>query len=141
MPRLRPRLASGLFAFALAGLGCHRVVVDDVRGPDGGDWKRISCRRMDKKCYSAAAQMCPNGYYFAKAAGPSPAAVAHAHEDDADDDDVASSSGKTRASGPHPQAGNVKTLPPQERWGSGMYSRHGGTILVQCADVRASASN
>jgi hypothetical protein len=35
---------------------------------------------------------------------------------------------------------NAKTLPPQERWGSGMYSRRGGTILVQCADARATAS-
>ena len=136
MPRLRPLLATVFFAFfALSGLACHRVVVDDVRGPDGADWKRISCRRMDKKCYSAAAQMCPNGYYFARAAGPAPAVATH----DEDGDEVAPAS-HARASGPSPQAGNVKTLPPQERWGSGMYSKHGGTILVQCAETRATAS-
>ena len=131
-------LAFAFFALlALSGLACHRVVVDDVRGPDGGDWKRISCRRMDKRCYREAAQLCPNGYYFATAAGPAPAA-APMNDEEAEDE---ASSPRGRSSAPHPQAGvNAKTLPPQERWSSGMYSRHGGSILVQCADTRATAS-
>jgi hypothetical protein len=82
---------------------------------------------MDKKCFRTAEQLCPNGYYFALAAGPLPAA------------DESAPATSSRA--PQPQAGvNAKTLPPQERWGSGMYSRKGGTILVQCADARATAS-
>jgi hypothetical protein len=39
-----------------------------------------------------------------------------------------------RAGATSPRASmNAQTLPPQERWGSGMYSRHGGAILVRCA--------
>lgn len=130
--RLRPlfRLAApalvGLFVLPTLA-ACNRVRVDDVRGPDRTDWKRISCRHMDKRCYRAAAALCPNGYYFAKASR-SPAAP------------HASSSGAANhhARAPHPQAGvNATTLPPQERWGNGMYSRKGGAILVQCAPMTA----
>lgn len=120
--------------FALSTVACSRVHVDDVRGPDNTDWKRVSCRRMDKKCYRAAAQLCPNGYYFAKAAGTAPAATTYV-----DEDGVVIGTKSAIPVAPHPQAGvNAKTLPPQERWGDGMYSRRGGTLLVQCANNTAS---
>ena len=91
---------------------------------------------MDKKCFRTAAALCPNGYYFARSAGPLPGAAR-----DTDDDDGASVASRPTAAAPAPQAGvNTKTLPPQERWGSSMYTRKGGTILVQCADARATAS-
>ena len=141
---LAPRVSSHLFAFAFAALAlstvaCGRVHVDDARGPDGSnDWKSISCRHMDKRCYRKAAEICPNGYYFARAAGAITAPAAAAAESG---DEDGSASSDPRAAAPPPRAGvNAKTLPPQERWGSGMYSRHGGTILVQCADARATAS-
>ena len=125
---------------ALSSAACHRVVVDDVRGPDGGDWKRISCNHLDKRCFRTAAELCPNGYYFAKAEGPSPEVVvtSRSHDGALETTETASDPKFTQ---PHPQTGvNVKTLPPQETWDSEMYSRKGGTILVQCADARASAS-
>jgi hypothetical protein len=130
MPRLASVLASVpvLAALALSTMACNRVHVDDARGPDGSnEWKSISCRHMDKRCFRTAAELCPNGYYLARAAGRLPAS--------------AGSPGPAGASqAPSPQASNVTTLPPQERWGSGMYSRQGGTILVQCAEPRATAS-
>ncbi len=108
---------------AVSGMACNRVHVEDVRGPDGSDWAAVSCRHMDKKCFRAAAAMCPTGYYFANAAGPS------RREELAASPPVA----------PQPRAGiNAQTLPPQERWDSGMYSRKGGTILVKCAAATAS---
>ena len=117
---------------ALAGTACNRVHVEDVRGPDGADWVRISCRRMDKKCFRAAANLCPSGYYFADSAGPAPAGAR-----DVDADDEAS----VRASAPPPRVGvNAKTLPPQERWSSRMYSRKSGAILVQCAPATQSST-
>jgi len=136
MPALRSLSAFGFFALlGLSSVACGRVRVDDVRGPDATDWKRIQCSHMDKKCFHAAAVMCPNGYYFAKAAGSVPAA-SDSHVDR--DDEVVASGAAVAASGAHPQAGvNAKTLPPQERWGSGMYSRKRGTILVQCAGATA----
>ena len=141
--RLASRLASSLAALAFGALAlstaaCGRVRVDDARGPDGSnEWKSISCRHMDKRCYRKAAEICPNGYYFARAAGAISAPVAAAEPGD----EEANASTDPRAAAPPPRAGvNAKTLPPQERWGSGMYSRHGGTILVQCADARATAS-
>lgn len=143
MPRLRPLLSffatASFAALALSTAACNRVRVDDVRGPDGSDeWKSISCRRMDKRCFKTAAELCPDGYYFARAAGPMPVAAAHV-ETDADADDEGD--GTTARPAPHPRAGvNAKTLPPQERWGSGMYSRKRGTILVRCAEARATAS-
>jgi hypothetical protein len=134
------RLPAVLAALAaLATVACGRVHVDDARGPDGSnEWKSISCRHMDKHCFRTAAALCPNGYYFARGAG----AIAPPREEasEASREDGAISS-EPRASAPPPHAGvNAKTLPPQERWGSGMYSRRGGTILVQCADARATAS-
>ena len=135
LARLLPAL---LAALALSTVACGRVHVDDARGPDGSnEWKSISCRHMDKRCFRTAAELCPNGYYFARGAGavsaPAPAA------DDTSEDAAVSSD--ARAAAPHPRAGvNARTLPPQERWGSGMYSRRGGTILVQCADAKATAS-
>lgn len=131
-------LPAVLAALALSTVACGRVHVDDARGPDGSnEWKSISCRHMDKRCFRTAAELCPNGYYFARGAGavsaPAPAA------DDASEDGAVSS--EAHATAPHPRAGvNARTLPPQERWGSAMYSRRGGTILVQCADARATAS-
>ena len=138
---LASRLAARLFpavlaVLALSTVACGRVHVDDARGPDGSnEWKSISCRHMDKRCFRTAAELCPNGYYFARGAG----AIAPPQAEVASEDGSVSSD--PRASAAPPRAGvNAKTLPPQERWGSGMYSRHGGTILVQCADVRATAS-
>lgn len=124
---------------ALSAFGCNRVRVDDVRGPDGADWKRLQCKHMDERCYKTAQKMCPSGYYFARAAGPAPAVgpAVHVRSEDDDDDDV--DDGAARSSAPHPRAGvNTKTLPPQEQWGRGMYSSKRGTILVQCAVTTAS---
>jgi hypothetical protein len=143
MPRHRPFLSllatASFVALALSTVACTRVRVDDARGPDGSnEWKSISCRHMDKRCFKAAADLCPNGYYFARASGPMPAAASH---HDADGDDEPGDEGATSRAAPHPQAGvNAKTLPPQEGWDPGMYSRKRGTILVQCADVRATAA-
>jgi hypothetical protein len=145
---LATRVASRLLAVAFAALAlstvaCGRVHVDDARGPDGSnDWKSISCRHMDKRCYRKAAEICPNGYYFARGAGAISAPIAAAAPtDEAGEEGAGAVSGGPGAVAPRPQAGvNARTLPPQERWGSGMYSRHGGTILVQCADARATAS-
>jgi hypothetical protein len=146
MPRLRFLsglsryvAAASLAALALSPVACNRVRVDDARGPDGSnEWKSISCRHMDKRCFKTASELCPNGYYFARAAGPLPAAGAAPHVDSDRDDDGDESVSRVA---PHPKAGvNTKTLPPQERWGSGMYSRKRGTILVQCAEARTSAS-
>lgn len=141
MPRLHPLFTIAAPAFfgllALASTGCNRVRVDDVRGPDGADWKRLECRHMDEKCYRTAERMCPNGDHFARAAGPAPAVGPAVHDaSDPDDDDEASTA---RSSAPHPRAGmNAKTLPPREKWGRGMYSSKRGTILVQCAETTAS---
>ncbi|CAN5842554.1 hypothetical protein BH11MYX4_BH11MYX4_65950 [soil metagenome] len=122
-----------LGAVALSSVACNRVRVEDVRGPDGGEWTRISCKHMDKRCFRVAASMCPSGYYFADSAGPAPA---HARSVDADDEE------SVRAAAPAPRAGvNTKTLPPQERWSSRMYSKKSGAILVQCATATATASN
>jgi|GEM_PF-2682033 len=138
MPRL-PSLLSSLFvaAVALSAVACNRVRVEPVRGPDGSsEWQAISCTHMDKKCFRMAESICPNGYYFARSAGPLPGAVGPGEEDERP-----SASGRATAVAPAPQAGvNAKTLPPQERWGSSMYTRKGGTILVQCANARATAS-
>lgn len=129
------RLPSGTtVAFALvavlglSSVACNRVRVDDVRGPDATDWKRISCTRMDKKCFKAAELMCPNGYYFAKASGSPGGTIV-----ETDEGEIVTTPGARRTA-PHPQAGvNARTLPPQSTWGPGMYSRKRGTILVQCA--------
>lgn len=137
MPRL-PSLLSSLFvaAVALSAVACNRVRVEPVRGPDGSnEWQAVSCTHMNKKCFRMAESLCPNGYYFARSAGPLPGAAAD------EEDEGPRTSGRATAGAPTPQAGvNAKTLPPQERWGSSMYTRKGGTILVQCADARATAS-
>jgi hypothetical protein len=138
MPRLRSLLSCLVVALvALSAVACNRVRVEPVRGPDGSnEWQSISCTHMDKKCFRTAASLCPNGYYFARSAGPLPGA-ARADEDD----DGAASASRQVATAPSPQAGvNTRTLPPQERWDSSMYTRKRGTILVQCADARATAS-
>jgi hypothetical protein len=131
MVRSRSLLGSAFVALvALSAMACNRVRVEDVRGPDGGEWVRISCKHMDKRCFRAAANICPSGYYFADSAGPAPV---HTRTVDADGEETA------RASGPQPRPGvNVKTLPPQERWSSRMYSKKSGAILVQCAATTAS---
>jgi hypothetical protein len=124
---------------ALSAVACNHVRVEPVRGPDGSsEWQSISCTHMDKKCFRTAEALCPNGYYFARSAGPLPGAARGA---DDDVDDRAHAAGREVATAPSPQAGvNTRTLPPQDRWGSSMYTRRGGTILVQCADARATAS-
>ena len=131
MARSRSLLGLAVLALvALSAVACNRVRVEDVRGPDGGEWVRISCKHMDQKCFRTAATMCPSGYYFADSAGPAPA---QAREVDGDDE------ASVRASAPQPRAGvNAKTLPPQERWSSRMYSKKSGAILVQCATATAS---
>lgn len=137
MSRPRALLSTVFVAFvALSAVACNRVRVEPVRGPDGSnEWQSISCTHMDKKCFRTAAAICPNGYYFARSAGPLPGS-AHASSDE---DGFAHAT--TAPTAPSPQAGvNTRTLPPQERWGESMYTRKGGTILVQCADARANAT-
>ncbi len=104
-------LASGLFASA-----CTHVRVSEVTGPDGSDWKLLTCSRLNKKCFEVAREMCPNGYYFARAKRAPAAREA---------------TPGTAASGPPPK---VKTLPPQEDWDGGMYSGKSGELLVKCAE-------
>jgi hypothetical protein len=89
--------------------------VEDARGPGGSDWKLVSCSRLNKKCYRAVQKMCPDGYYFTRA--PEAASV------------------ETVAREPGPENGVVKvtTLPPQESWNVGMYSKKRGKLLVRCA--------
>jgi hypothetical protein len=132
MLRLRDLLPFGAFAMvALSSAACHRVHVDDVRGPDGHDWKRVSCTRMDQRCFKVAAAMCPDGYYFARAAGSVAVPIAAPEVSDGEDADEERA---PRAGASSPRASmNAQTLPPQERWGSAMYSRRGGAILVRCA--------
>ncbi len=137
MSRPRALLSTVFVAFvALSAVACNRVHVEPVRGPDGSnEWQSISCTHMDKKCFRTAASLCPNGYYFARSAGPLPGSAQASADDD----------GFTRAASgpmaPSPQAGvNTRTLAPQERWGETMYTRKSGTILVQCADAKANAS-
>ena len=114
----------GTMAFA-----CNRVRVDEVRGPDGNEWKRISCRHMDPRCYSTAQRMCPNGYFMTYADGEGPPAVSS--------EPASSTEATTPGAAPAPEVGrNVKQLPPQNQWSHGMYSWSRGTILVKCADAR-----
>src|SRR4051794_18578674 len=133
-PMARSLLGFTLVALvALSAVACNRVKVQDVQGPDGGEWVRISCKHMDQKCYRVAANMCPNGYYFADSAGPAPTRTR--------DIDAESAEGEGAASGtaPHPRAGvNAKTLPPQERWSSRMYSKRSGPPRVQGPTTTAS---
>jgi hypothetical protein len=103
-----------LFLFALVGIGCTRVRVEDARGPGGTDWKLITCSRLNKKCYRAAQKMCPDGYYFARAEETSTAATV------------------SREPGPESGRAKVTTLPPQESWRGGMYSKKPGKLLVRC---------
>jgi len=130
MPRLRSLAAVVLFGTMT--FACNRVRVDEVRGPDGDAWMKISCRRMDQRCYKTALAMCPNGYYFTRVGSgavlPAPKNVDDAGDDD-DDAPVAV-----------PQRGrNVTKLPPQSQWDRSMYSAHRGAILVRCAGATASA--
>jgi len=120
------------FALLLAGsailtAACGRPQVHAVRGPDGsGDWMLLTCRHMDKRCFRSAESMCQGGYYFTPAAdAPSvaesnrtPAVVTHSSELGRD----------------------VKSLPPQQRWDSQMYSHRSGSILVKCSASTATAS-
>ncbi|MBS2013874.1 MAG: hypothetical protein JST00_13375 [Deltaproteobacteria bacterium] len=121
MVRLRSILVVSLLATLT--FACNRVRVDDVRGPDGSGWKRISCKHMDPRCYSTAQRMCPNGYFMTYADGESPAAA------------NAEAAGEVEpGAAAAPEVGkNVKQLPPQSRWSHGMYSWSRGTILVKCA--------
>lgn len=127
MARLRNFVVLGLFG--LLGLACNRVRVDGVRGPDGQDWQRISCKHMDPRCYQTAQRMCPNGYfmtYEGHAGEPRVGGVART-------DDGAPIDGESSAA-PPPRAGaNVTKLPPQSQWSHDMYSRSKGAILVKCA--------
>lgn len=110
-------LLLGVSAAALAG--CHNhVTVQSASSADGGDgWKRISCARLDKKCFSVAKAICPEGYTFAKVAGRKP---------------IPPMDEPLHAEPPSPVESRVLTLPPQERWSSAMYSRKPGTLLVRC---------
>lgn len=99
---------------------CNHVRVEEVRGPDG-EWARISCRHMDRRCFDTAARMCPSGYYLASPEGALPVHMRQVGEVE------------------EPRA-DVKTLPPQESWSREMYSWNSGVILVRCAGERT-ASN
>jgi hypothetical protein len=106
-----------VFAFASLGLACTHVRVSDVTGPDGREWKLLSCSHMNKKCFAAAHEMCPNGYYFARAKR------------------VPDGSKATSAKGaPENASPKVTRLPPQEDWDGDMYSRQSGQLLVKCAE-------
>lgn len=138
MPRLRSLALVVLFGSMT--FACHRVRVDEVRGPDGGEWKRLQCKHMDQRCYKVAQQMCPNGYYFTYA--DAKGNVVRRHDgvtasggaSDRDGDGIADdASDHAPPAAPAPQSGNVKVLPPQNQWGKDMYSWHKGTILVKCA--------
>ncbi|MBX3191439.1 MAG: hypothetical protein KF819_30875 [Labilithrix sp.] len=113
--------------FGIATAACHRVRVDDVRSSDGSEWKRLSCRHLDKHCYRTAQKLCPNGYYFTRNAS--------VHEpfsgSSSDNRDYAEEPSAPRQ-GP-PAGAAVRQLPPQEDWDRGMYSRERGAILIQCA--------
>lgn len=98
-----------------AALACTKVRVEEAKGPDGGHWRKITCSRLDQKCFKAAAKMCPNGYYFGRIGGGPPNAAPAA-------------------------PGSVTKLPPQEEWGKDMYSREPGALLVKCAEPTATAS-
>jgi hypothetical protein len=95
-----------LFAVMFLGVttaACTHVHVDNAKGPDGGDWKQISCSRMNKKCFEEADRLCPSGYVFSRG-------------DEA-----------RKASQPA-----VTTLPPREQWHDDMYSKKPGRLLVRC---------
>ena len=137
---LRSRLVTLALGTTLlaATVACNRVRVEDVKGPDGGDWVRISCRHMDRRCYQVASRMCPSGYYFAGSAGVAP--VVRAREVSEDSDEDGEPTPVTPA--PTPQAGvNTTTLPPQESWSHDMYSRKSGAILVRCAGERTASND
>jgi hypothetical protein len=127
MACLRPGYLAVAALLALATSACHshRVRVQETRGPDGATgWKRISCPHLDKKCFSVARSMCPNGYYFIKQSEWGRPAPERARE---------------RRAAESPRAGvNTKTLPPEEKWGRQMYSRKPGTLVVQCASGQTS---
>ena len=105
----------------LLGLaGCHPVQVRETAGPDGsGDWKRISCPHLDRRCFATARSICPNGYVFTKEPGRGATSAKRA---------------KVEPATPAPEpAANVTTLPPEETWSSDMYSNKPGTLVVRCA--------
>lgn len=118
---VRVLLAVTLLSTAALTIGCGHhapVRVKTTQGPDGAaDWKQISCKRMDKRCFSTARALCPNGYIFTDGRRASATQAANA-------------TNATNATG----AITVKELPPQESWGKGMYSKKSGTLLVRCAD-------
>jgi hypothetical protein len=106
-------LLACLSFFGLTSLACGtRVKVADVHGPGGGEWKAISCSRMNEKCFKVAERMCPNGYVFAR---PNEAA-------------------------PPGAEGKVTTLPPQDEWRGEMYSKKPGKILVRCSTTLPSSA-
>ena len=133
MTRLQALVAVALFGST--SFACHpRVRVEGARGPDGDDaWRRVSCRHMDRACYTAVERMCPNGYYF------TPAGEARASRQVA-----TSADGKVvvvEGAAAAPESGkNVKTLPPQRDWDRDMYTSDRGAILVKCAARRDEAS-
>lgn len=138
--RLGSILTVALFASLSAGsFGCNRVRVDDVRGPDGNDWKRVSCRHMDQRCFKTAAVMCPSGYYFTRADAPGAVHEAPAPAASSDSDDDGATASAPAAAAPPEVGKNAKPLPPQNQWDRGMYSHKRGTILVKCAAATARA--
>src|SRR5688572_1026169 len=96
--RLGPLLV--LSFFGVMSLACTRVKVEDVKGgPSAGEWKAISCSRMNEKCFKTAEKLCPNGYVFARA--------------------------NEKAAGDH---ATMTTLPPQKEWHDEMYSKKPGKL-------------
>lgn len=86
-------------------VACTRVKVENVKsGPAAGEWKAITCSRMNEKCFKTAEKLCPNGYVFARA--------------------------NEKAAG---DQATLTTLPPQKEWHDEMYSKKPGKLLVQCA--------
>lgn len=115
MSRLAPLRSVMLLSFVGAmSLACTRVKVEDVRGPGGGEWKAISCSRMNEKCFKTAERICPNGYVFARAEERSAKTVA-------------------RTPAPSSEPAKVITLPPQDEWRGDMYEKTPGKLLVRCA--------
>ncbi len=131
MTRLRSiLLVSATLVLGTMSFACNRVRVSEVRGPDGNDWKKISCRHLDSRCYRTAERMCPNGYYFAYA----DASGAPVREPPKAEEQEPQASG---VAAPPERGKNTTDLPPRSEWGHDMYSWQRGTILVKCADATA----
>ena len=57
------------FLLALLLVGCAGASSSAVRGPDGGDWYAVKCRRSHANCLEEAGEVCPQGYVTSERAG------------------------------------------------------------------------